>query len=178
MDTIVYKLNAGDSLPGISKTIKIYSKLYKIPFIGRLFHKPLLSAWKFPKKVNIGKDFNCTSIMLNPSPGVSLADTFILAAAPVNIGSGTSFSFHNSIITTVHDYSDWSVVYGKPVTIGENCWITTNVTILPGVTIGDNTIIGAGSVVTRDIPSGVFAAGNPCRVIKKIDFKTSDCYKK
>lgn len=55
MDTIVYKLNAGDSLPGISKTIKIYSKLYKIPFIGRLFHKPLLNAWKFPKKVNMVK---------------------------------------------------------------------------------------------------------------------------
>lgn len=52
-------------------------------------------------------------------------------------------------------------------------WVTTNVTILPGVTIGSNTIIGAGSVVTKDIPSGVFAAGNPCRVIKKIDFKTN-----
>ena len=49
--------------------------------------------------------------------------------------------------------------------------ITSNVTILPGVTIGSNTIIGAGSVVSRDIPSGVFAAGNPCRVIKRIDFR-------
>ena len=50
-------------------------------------------------------------------------------------------------------------------------WITTNVTILPGITIGDNTVIGAGSVVTKDIPSGVFAAGNPCKVIKQISFK-------
>ena len=49
----------------------------------------------------------------------------------------------------------------------DNVWITTNVTILPGVTIGENTIIGAGSVVTRDIPANVYAAGNPCRVIKK-----------
>ena len=50
-------------------------------------------------------------------------------------------------------------------------WITSNVTILPGVTIGDNTVIGAGSVVTKNIPSGVFAAGNPCKVIRKINFK-------
>lgn len=49
--------------------------------------------------------------------------------------------------------------------------ITSNVTILPGVTIGDNTVIGAGSVVTKNIPSGVFAAGNPCKVIRKINFK-------
>ena len=58
--------------------------------------------------------------------------------------------------------------YAKPVTIGENCWIAGNVTILPDVTIGDNTIIGAGSVVTKDIPSNVIAVGNPCRVIKQI----------
>ena len=55
--------------------------------------------------------------------------------------------------------------------IGDNVWITSNVTILPGVCIGSNTVIGAGSVVTNDIPSGVFAAGNPCKVIKSIDFK-------
>lgn len=75
------------------------------------------------------------------------------------------------IITSTHDYHDFSTVIGKPVIIGENVWITSNVTILPGVTIGSNTIIGAGSVVTKDIPSGVFAAGNPCKVIKPINFK-------
>ena len=52
--------------------------------------------------------------------------------------------------------------------MGNNVWIGANVTILPGVTIGDDTVIGAGSVVNRDIPSGVVAAGNPCRVIRKI----------
>lgn len=66
---------------------------------------------------------------------------------------------------------DFSTVIGRPVTIGNHVWITSNVTILPGVTIGDNTIIGAGSVVTHDIPSGVLAAGNPCKVIREIDFR-------
>ena len=55
-----------------------------------------------------------------------------------------------------------------PVIIGNNVWIGGNVVVVPGVTIGDNTIIGAGSVVTHDIPSGVVAAGNPCRVIRKL----------
>ena len=59
----------------------------------------------------------------------------------------------------------------RDVTIGENCWITSRVIILGGVTIGDDVIIGAGSVVTHDIPSNCFAAGNPCKVIKFLDKK-------
>jgi len=55
-----------------------------------------------------------------------------------------------------------------PITVGDNVWIGTNVSVLPGVTIGSDTVIGAGSVVNKDIPDGVIAAGNPCRVIRKI----------
>ena len=55
-----------------------------------------------------------------------------------------------------------------PITVGNNVWIGTNVSVLPGVTIGDNCMIGAGSVVNRNIPSNVVAAGNPCRVLRKI----------
>jgi len=58
--------------------------------------------------------------------------------------------------------------YAKPITVGNNVWFGGNVIVLPGVTIGDNTIIGAGSVVTKDIPSNVIAVGNPCKVIKSI----------
>lgn len=67
--------------------------------------------------------------------------------------------------------------YAKPIKIGNNVWIGGNVVVLPGVTIGDNTVIGAGSIVTRDIPANVVAVGNPCRVIKQIDGK-EDCYGK
>ena len=55
-----------------------------------------------------------------------------------------------------------------PITVGNSVWIGANVAVLPGVTIGSNTIIGAGSVVNRDIPDGVIAVGNPCRVIRRI----------
>ena len=62
--------------------------------------------------------------------------------------------------------------YAYPITIGNNVWIGAQCVILPGVTIGDNSVIAAGSVVNRDIPSGVLAAGNPCKVIREIDQKT------
>lgn len=55
-----------------------------------------------------------------------------------------------------------------PITIGDNCWIGADVTILPGVSIGEKSVIGAKSVVTKDIPAGVVAVGNPCKVIRKI----------
>lgn len=58
--------------------------------------------------------------------------------------------------------------YNMPVHIGRNCWIGTGALIMPGVTIGDNTVIGAGSVVTKDIPANVVAVGNPCRVLREI----------
>ena len=58
--------------------------------------------------------------------------------------------------------------YAKPIVVGDNVWIGGGVSVLPGVTIGSNTVIGAGSVVNRDIPSGVLAAGNPCRVIRQL----------
>ena len=58
--------------------------------------------------------------------------------------------------------------YARPITVGNNVWIGGNVCVLPGVTIGDNAVIGAGSVVTHSIPPNVLAAGNPCKVIKQI----------
>ncbi len=69
-------------------------------------------------------------------------------------------------------------MYALPVTIKDNCWIGANVTICPGVTIGANTVIGAGSVVTKDIPANVIAAGNPCRVIREINEQDMKYYYK
>ena len=58
--------------------------------------------------------------------------------------------------------------YNMPVHIGKNCWLGAGVIVMPGVTIGDNTVIGAGSIVTRDIPANVVAVGNPCRVMRPV----------
>ena len=58
--------------------------------------------------------------------------------------------------------------YNMPVRIGRNCWLGAGVIVLPGVTIGDNTVVGAGSVVTKDLPSNVLAVGTPARVLREI----------
>ena len=105
----------------------------------------------------------------------------VLDCCPVNIGDNVFIGTGVSIVTPVHPllpsernmYRKENGVltdkeYAKPITIGNNCWIASNVTVCGGVTIGDGCVIGAGSVVTRSIPSGVFAAGNPCRVIRKL----------
>lgn len=66
--------------------------------------------------------------------------------------------------------------YNAPVRIGKNCWLGAGVIVLPGVTIGDNSVIGAGSVVNKDIPANVVAVGNPCRVLREIGEKDREFY--
>lgn len=68
--------------------------------------------------------------------------------------------------------------FNMPVHIGRNCWIGTGAVIMPGVTIGDNSVIGAGSVVTKDIPANVVAYGNPCRVAREINEHDREVYYK
>jgi galactoside O-acetyltransferase len=66
--------------------------------------------------------------------------------------------------------------YNAPIHIGRNCWLGAGVIVLPGVTIGDNTVVGAGSVVTKDLPANVVAVGNPCRVLREIGEKDRQTY--
>jgi len=96
----------------------------------------------------------------------------ILDVAPVIIGNETMFGPNVQIYTATHPV-DWKerasgLEFAKPVVIGSNVWIGGSAVICPGVTIGDKTIIGAGSVVTKNIPSNVIAAGNPCKVIRSL----------
>ncbi len=97
----------------------------------------------------------------------------ILDTAPVTIGDNTMFGPAVQIYTPIHPIGAAErrtmLEYSKPVTIGDDVWVGGGAIILPGVIIGDRTVIGAGSVVTRDLPSDVFAAGNPCKVIKTIE---------
>ena len=96
----------------------------------------------------------------------------ILDVMQVKIGSRTLFGPNVQIYTATHPMSfrerAAGLEYARPVTIGEDVWVGGSAIICPGVTIGDRSVIGAGSVVTRDIPSDVFAAGNPCRVIRTL----------
>lgn len=90
----------------------------------------------------------------------------------IYVGDHTMFGPNVTIATAAHPISVeermQGMQYNRPVHIGNNCWLGAGVTVLPGVTIGDNSVIGAGSVVVKDIPANVVAVGNPCRVIKDI----------
>ena len=100
----------------------------------------------------------------------------------VYVGDYTMFGPNCIIATAGHpilpELREQVYQYNVPVHIGRNCWLGAGVIVLPGVTIGDNTVIGAGSVVTKDIPSNVVAVGNPCRVLREINDRDREYYYK
>lgn len=94
----------------------------------------------------------------------------VLDVAPVRVGDGSMFGPAVQIYAATHPLSAAGrragLEYGKAVEIGADVWVGGGAVVCPGVKVGDGAVIGAGSVVTRDVPAGVFAAGNPCRVIR------------
>lgn len=97
----------------------------------------------------------------------------VLDVMRVSIGSRTMIGPNVQIYTATHpkNYKERAsgLEYAKAIHIGDDVWIGGSAVICPGVSIGNRTVIGAGSVVTKDLPSDVFAAGNPCKVIRKIE---------
>ncbi|WP_337251583.1 sugar O-acetyltransferase [Maribacter halichondriae] len=97
----------------------------------------------------------------------------ILDAAPVHIGKNVMLAPAVKIFTATHpleyEARNSGIESAKPVVIGDNVWIGGGAILNPGVSIGNNSVIGSGSVVTKDIPENVVAAGNPCKVIKPIE---------
>jgi maltose O-acetyltransferase len=95
----------------------------------------------------------------------------VLDVCRVRIGAFTQFGPAVQILTPLHPLDAEArrkVEYGQPIDIGADVWVGGGALILAGVTIGDRAVIGAGSVVTRDVPAGVLAVGNPCRVVRTI----------
>jgi maltose O-acetyltransferase len=95
----------------------------------------------------------------------------VLDVCRVRIGSFTLFGPSVQILTPLHPLDPElrrSREYGKPIDIGSDVWVGGGALILAGVTVGSRSVIGAGSVVTRDVPEGVLAVGNPCRVVRQI----------
>lgn len=145
----------------VEKRQEIMKKLFKK--VGeRVYMEPNFTC-EFGKNITLGSDlyinFGCT----------------LLDCGQITIGNNTLLGPNVSMYSANHSLDAEERIAGalipEPITIGNRVWIGGGSTILSGVTIGDDTVIGAGSVVTRDIPAGVVAAGNPCKVIRKITEK-------
>jgi maltose O-acetyltransferase len=99
-------------------------------------------------------------------------DAVMLDVMPITIGAACQIAPRVQLLTATHPIDPeprrigWE--YGKPITIGDNVWLGAGVIVCPGVSIGNDTVVGAGAVVTKDLPSGVVAAGTPARVLREI----------
>ena len=126
---------------------------------GCYFEPPLYSNFG-GRHVHLGKN-------VYGNFGVTFVDD-----ADIYVGDGVMFAPHVVVATAGHpilpELRACAAQYNRSVRIGNNVWIGANAAIMPGVTIGDNTVIGAGSVVTKDIPANVVAVGSPCRVLREI----------
>ena len=153
---ILQKLNFIDrsDFQGIAKIIKELLGKSDNAWINPPFY------CDYGSHIEVGKNFfanyNCT----------------IIDVARVRIGDNCQMAPNVAIYTAGHPVNpttrNSAFEYGKEVTIGDNVWLGGNTVVCPGVNIGNNVVIGAGSVVTKDIPDWSIAAGNPCRVIRKI----------
>lgn len=98
----------------------------------------------------------------------------------IYVGDYTMFGPNVVVATAGHpilpELREQAYQYNAPVHIGRNCWIGAGVMIVPGITIGDNVVVGAGSVVTKDIPSNVVAVGNPCRILRPVNEHDAEYY--
>lgn len=106
-------------------------------------------------------------------PGTFINSNFTaLDVAPITIGAGVMIGPGVQLLTPTHPLEPWlrrdKLEAARPITIADNVWLGGGVIVLPGVGIGENTVVGAGSVVTRDLPANVVAVGNPARITKAL----------
>lgn len=134
-----------------------------------------------------GRVFIETPVHMSYGSNVHLEESFyanfnlvLVDDTDIYIGDKTMIGPNVTICTTGHPayplYREMVAHYSLPIHIGKNVWIGANSVVLPGVTIGDNTVIGAGSIVTRDIPANVVAVGNPCRVMRELGERDREYY--
>lgn len=164
--------------------IKIFfSKLYKRIIETKGTQTPItFKGWFYQKFLGFNKQAywptHFTSIVtghkniyagIDTCPGY-MPGCYIQGIGKIYIGDYTQISANVGIITANHDLYDTRMHDVKNVTIGKYCWLGMNVMVLPGVTLGDNTIVGAGSVVTKSFVDGnCVIAGNPAKVVKQLD---------
>ena len=111
--------------------------------------------------VNLGKVVIGNNVVI-------MNGSLMMASGGITIEDNTMLAANVQLISNSHDLDVRAVITCLPIHIKKNCWIGAGATILRGVTIGENAVVGAGSVVTKDVPDNVIVAGNPAKIIKRI----------
>ncbi len=152
-----------------------YSNFKYVRQEGALPVLPFSPPFSRARPLSRGEEILTFSVHANTHhqpPPLLLRSLVILDCAIVTIGNRVMFGPFVSIFAATHETEVQSrregIEYARPVTIGDDCWVGGNVTIMPGVTIGKGCTIGAGSVVTRDVPDFSVAMGSPARVVKRV----------
>ncbi len=156
------------TVPLRPKALQIWLSLMRIPRIGQLFGRTVARRFSGTGAAGFAPGFRCLYGNLIVGKDVYLGDSFCVDYAPIVCADHVYMSFENLILTSTHDLTDFKRVIARPIVLEENVWITSRCTVLGGVRIGANSVIAAGSIVTRSIPANVLAGGNPARVIKEI----------
>ena len=155
--------------PRVPAGLGMAQKLMMLPRIGPRFERRVKRFFIEDNGGYLIPGFRCLYGNLIVGDWVHLSDTFFIDYAPVVLYDGALLSWKNLLVTSSHDFEgDMNTIVARPIVLEKNAWVTTNCTILGGVRIGENSVIAAGSVVTKSIPPNVLAGGNPARVIRDV----------
>lgn len=152
---LIFKFN--HTMPGTPEYEELMHRIFPSMGKGSRVSAPLTSIR--PHKVRIGKNV------------IVMPGSLMMSAGGITIEDGAMIAANVQLISNNHDLYERQVITCKPVHIGKNAWIGAGATILPGVTIGNNAVVGAASVVTKDVPDDTIVAGNPAKVIRNINDK-------
>lgn len=149
---LVFKFN--HTMPGTEEYEELMHRIFPTMGEGSRVGTPLTAVR--PHMVKIGRNV------------VVMPGCLMMSAGGITIDDGAMIAANVQLISNNHDLYERQVITCKPVHIGKNAWIGAGATILPGVTVGDNAVVGAASVVTKDVAPDTIVAGNPARFIKRI----------
>lgn len=148
------------SMPGSPERQELMHRLFPTMGEGSRVEAPLTAVR--PHLVSIGRNV------------VVMPGCLMMSAGGITIDDGAMIAANVQLITNNHDLTDRQIITCRPIRIGKNAWIGAGASILPGVTVGDNAVVGAASVVTHDVAPGTVVAGNPARFIKRVPEEDGD----
>jgi acetyltransferase-like isoleucine patch superfamily enzyme len=155
--------------PRVPSGLALAQRLLMLPRVGPRFAGRVTRYYRADGGSVLMPGFRCLYGNLLVGRNVHLCDAFIVDYAPVVMYDGALLSWKNTFITSSHDFErDMNTIVARPIVLERNVWVTSGCTILGGVRIGENSVVAAGSVVTRSVPPNVLVGGNPARVLRPV----------